>query len=148
MGAQGRQPGLVTSIRSEETFLSGVCESFEPGAEVVFAEAGGASERGDPRRVAEVARSETRRATLRRDLIALGRHVHSTTPARAAWIERIRKRDRRELASLNRHERAQSTLEKVDDGGISEIARILGFHGNRRRTSQLISNRLVDDRSP
>ena len=82
------RPGSVDT--PEETFTSGV-RIVEPGAEVVFAEAGGASEGSDPRRVAEVARSETHHAR-RATSIALGRHVHSTTPARAARIERIRKR--------------------------------------------------------
>ena len=87
--------------------VSGVGESSKPGAERVFVEAGGPGERGDPRRVREVARAEPHHV-LPRHLIALGRDVHGTPPALAARVEDVGKRDRGELASLDGDERARS----------------------------------------
>jgi hypothetical protein len=83
---------------------------------------------------------------LPRHLIALGRHIHRTPSACTALVEDVRERNRRELASLDGDERTRPALEQVGHGGVSEIARVLGIERNRRRASQLVPNRLVDDR--
>src|SRR5262245_21577067 len=120
-------------------------EPLEALAERTFVEARSPRQRGDLCRVCEIARTEPHHV-LTRHLVALCGDIDRASPPLAGFIDYFRKRDRPELAALDGHERARSTVDQVRHRRVTEVARVLGVEWDRRRAAQLVSNRLVHDR--